>query len=192
MTKLNLEPRALEKLRKLTCTQKGSAYHFLGYSLDLDTGEFRDLLTEDFQPTEWQIQILSALMLHYLTSSAKCLFGVNWSSIKDLPGGYAYERAFRSKSSTTYRTGFRRQPRRARESREMLIGGKRVNFGDASVEVHALEGVPITYILWAEGEFPASASVLFDESASCFLPTEDLAGLGEFTTSRLSTSLLDS
>jgi len=39
--------------------------------------------------------------------------------------------------------------------------------------------------LWEKGEFPASANVLFDESASHFLPTEDLAVLAEITTSRL-------
>jgi len=57
--------------------------------------------------------------------------------------------------------------------------------GDAAAEVCALESVPIIYILWAAGEFAASATVLFDESASSFLPTEDLEVLGELTTYRL-------
>ncbi len=30
-----------------------------------------------------------------------------------------------------------------------LFGGKRVNYGDMSVEIPALEGIPIVYILWA-------------------------------------------
>jgi hypothetical protein len=183
LTKLNLELSVLEKLRRLTCTQKGSAYHFLGYSLDLDTGDFRDLLTEDFQPTEWQIQILSALMLHYSLASQMSIRG-KLVKYKDLPGGYAYEKAFVQRAVQPIAQVFGDKPEEIVEAAKRL-GGKRVNFGDVAVEVPALEGVPLVYILWAAGEFPASASVLFDESASRFLDTEALAGLGEITTSRL-------
>jgi hypothetical protein len=48
-----------------------------------------------------------------------------------------------------------------------------------------LKGIPLTYILWKAEEFGASATVLYDQSASNYLPTEDLAGLGELTTARL-------
>jgi hypothetical protein len=54
-----------------------------------------------------------------------------------------------------------------------------------SVEIPALEGIPIVYVLWAVPELPVSANLLFDESASCFLDTEALSSLGELTTYRL-------
>ena len=57
--------------------------------------------------------------------------------------------------------------------------GTSLTHGDVSAEVPALVGIPITYILWAANEFSAEASVLFDESATAYLPTEDLAVLGE-------------
>jgi hypothetical protein len=183
LTKLNLEPSVLEKLRKLTHTPKGNHYHFLGYSLDLDSGDFQDLLTKDFQPTEWQIQILSTLLSHYSQATQTPLRG-KLVKFKDLPGGCAYEKAFVQRAVQPIAQVFGDKPEEFVEAAKRL-GGKRVNFGDASVEISALEGVPLVYILWAAGEFPASASVLFDESASCFLPTEDLAGVGEITTSRL-------
>jgi hypothetical protein len=41
------------------------------------------------------------------------------------------------------------------------------------------------YVLWLKEEFPASLTVLYDESASKYLPTEDLAVLTELTSSRL-------
>ena len=66
-----------------------------------------------------------------------------------------------------------------------LLGGVERSFGDASFEVEALKGIPLTYILWGAEEFPAVANILYDESASNYLPTEDLAVLGELTTSRL-------
>jgi hypothetical protein len=45
------------------------------------------------------------------------------------------------------------------------------------------------YIVWKADEFSATASVLFDQSASEYLPTEDLAVLGELTTARLRKAL---
>jgi hypothetical protein len=66
-----------------------------------------------------------------------------------------------------------------------LLKGKSLSHGDISVEIPALEGITIVYILWAAGEFAASASVLFDESSSSYLPTEDLAVLAEVMTNRL-------
>jgi hypothetical protein len=54
-----------------------------------------------------------------------------------------------------------------------------------AVEIPALEGILIVYIIWASSEFPTSANLLFDESASCFLDTESLSSLGELTTHRL-------
>ena len=48
-----------------------------------------------------------------------------------------------------------------------------------------LKGVPLTVIFWGAEEYPASANILYDHSASNYLPTEDLAVLGEITTSRL-------
>ena len=58
-------------------------------------------------------------------------------------------------------------------------------YGDASVEIMALKGIPLTYVVWGAEDFPASASLLFDETASHYLPTEDLAVLGEVTSIRL-------
>jgi hypothetical protein len=183
LTKLDLEPSALEKLRRLTRTNSGAAYHFLGYSFDLDTGDFQDLLTKDALPTEWQIQILSALLSHFSMAIQTPLRG-KLVKFKDLPGGYAYEKAFVQRAVQPVAQVFGDNPEQLVETAKRF-GGKRVDFGDAAVEVPVLEGVPLVYILWAAGEFPASASVLFDESASFFLDTEALAGLGEITTSRL-------
>ena len=183
MTKLNLEPSALEKLRKLTRTPKGIEYQFLGYSLNLDTGDFQDLLTKDAQSTEWQIQILSALLLHY-SQATQTPKRDKLVKFKDLPGGYAYEKAFIQRAVQPIAQVFGDNPEELVEAAKRL-GGKRVDFGDAAVEISALEGIPLVFILWGAEEFPASASVLYDESASCFLPTEDLAGVGEIATSRL-------
>ncbi len=66
-----------------------------------------------------------------------------------------------------------------------MLGGAPLEYGGCSIQIQALEGIPIVYIVWAETEFPASTTVLFDQSANNYLPTEDLAILTELTSSRL-------
>ena len=103
---------------------------------------------------------------------------------KDLPGGYAYERSFQQRVVQFIAESFGDNPAELVEAAE-LMKGKKLEFGDASVEVPALEGVPVVFVLWGKTEFPATANVLFDKSASSFLPTEDLGVLAELTASRL-------
>ena len=52
-------------------------------------------------------------------------------------------------------------------------------------EILTLKGIPLTFILYVPDEFGAAANIRYDESAASFLPTEDLAVLGELTTLRL-------
>ena len=67
-----------------------------------------------------------------------------------------------------------------------LLGGSEANYGDCSVRVNSLPLVPITVVLWAESpEFSASANMLFDASISRYLTTEEVAMLGELTSTRL-------
>jgi hypothetical protein len=66
-----------------------------------------------------------------------------------------------------------------------MLGGRKLELGQASVEVPAFNLVPITYILWVDEELPPTANVLFDESANNYLNAEGLANLAELTTWRL-------
>lgn len=55
------------------------------------------------------------------------------------------------------------------------IGGYRVAYGDAAVEVRALPRVPVTLVLWfGDEEFAGRGSVLFDKSVQDQLPIEGL------------------
>ncbi len=183
MIKLNLKLEHLDKIKALATVAEGSPYQFLGYSLDLQTGNFRDLLTKDARRTEWGIQMLSVLLLHYAQATQTPLTG-NLVKFRDLPGGYAYERAFKQRAIQPLAKAFGSNPLDL-VAAASVFGGRQLSFGDASSEIPALEGIPITYVVWGEHEFPASANILYDSSACRYLPTEDLAVLGEFTTQRL-------
>ena len=101
-----------------------------------------------------------------------------------LQGGYAYEKAFNTRAAQPVAKAFGEKPSDLVETGKKL-GGMPLNYGHSSIQISALEGIPIVYILWAESEFPASTTVLFDQSANSYLPTEDLAVLTELTSSRI-------
>ena len=103
---------------------------------------------------------------------------------KDLPGGEAYVLAFFPRAGQPIEQVFGANPKRLLDAAK-LLRGTILRHGDAAVEIPALEGVPIVYILWTADEFSSSVNVLFDSSACMYLPTEDLAVLTEITTNRL-------
>jgi len=183
LTKLNLREEQLKKIRQLTKVGEDNTYQFLGYTLNLETNQFHDLLEKGTVHSDWGVQNMTALLAHYSLANESAKTG-KLMQFKDLPGGYAYEHAFTQRAVDPIARAFGSTPVELAEAAK-LFGGKTVNYGDMSVEIPALEGIPIVYILWATLEFPVSANLLFDESASCFLDTEALSGLGELTTHRL-------
>ena len=183
MTKLNLQAEHRDKIRNLVKVRKDNTYQFLGYTLNLETNQFHDLLEKGTVNSDWGTQSMTALLAHYSLAKNTAKTG-KLLKFKDLPGGYAYEDAFTRRAVNPIAQAFGNNPLELAEVAE-LFGGKRLDYGDLSVEIPALEGIPILYILWGAHEFSASANVLFDESASCFLDTEGLAVLGELTAHRL-------
>ncbi len=133
--------------------------------------------------SDWGVKNITALMAHYSLANETAKTG-KLVKFKDLPGGYAYEHAFTQRAIDPIAQAFGSNPAKLAEAAK-LFGEKKVNYGDMSIEIPALGGIPIVYILWATQEFPVSANLLFDESASCFLDTQALSSLGELTTQRL-------
>ncbi len=181
MLKLNVSEEVLLKLRKVA---GGDSYSFLGLTLDLKESVIKDNFGEAARYfSDWHLQLLTTLLTHYATEQLVPLSGKQ-VKYRDLPGGSAYERAFIKRAVQPVAEAFGANPKQLAEA-AALLGGKPLPLGDASVEIDALKGIPLTYIVWAAEDYPASASILYDESASRYLPTEDLAVLGEVATSRL-------
>lgn len=185
MIKLNLSGQTLEKLRYLFNIKDDCTYDFLGFTLDLETSNLMDKVNPEAiaRLTQWHIQLLATLLIHYSQAKPTPLTG-NLVKFRDLPGGYAYEHAFNKRAINPLTEYFGEKPQLLSKVGK-LFGGIQLNHGDASVEITALKGIPLTYILWKAEEFPASANILYDQSASNYLPTEDLAVLGEIATGRL-------
>jgi hypothetical protein len=157
---------------------------FLGYVIESESGEAYDNVRKCNVTNP---ETLFVLLAHYSqakpTGIVKKLIG-----FRDLPGGYAYEDAFRKRAVSPIAEIFNDKPELLVEAAKFLKGIKR-DYGDSSVEIPALPKIPLVYILWKSDEFPPSVNTLFDTSASYYLPTEDLAVLAELTTTRLRHSL---
>jgi hypothetical protein len=180
--KAKLEPKELRRIANLVSVENGNIYSLWGYTLNLKTGEFRDLFSEN-EVSEFETRVLTILLSHYSSSDTAPKVG-KLIKYGDLPGGYAYEKAFLLRAVQPIVDAFGETPTDLIRAAK-LLGGNALEVGDAAVEVPALHGIPLVYILWVKSELPASATILYDESASNCLPTEDLAVLAELTTSRL-------
>ncbi len=181
--KLKLTNEQLEQLKNRLSLKEDGKYHFLGYALDLERGIIEDQTFEDSKQTKFDAQILTVLLAHYVSGKSSPTTSI-LIKFNKLQGGYAYERAFNIRAAQPVANAFGKKPSDLVEAGKKL-GGVHLNYGDCSIQISAIEGIPIVYILWAESEFPASTTVLFDQSANSYLPTEDLAVLTELTSSRL-------
>jgi hypothetical protein len=180
--KFRLKPEELQKIARLVGEEKDSLYCTLGYSLNLENGELYDHLSEDGS-LGLEAKVLAILLAHYASAEATPKVG-KLIKYGDLPGGHAYEKAFIQRAVQPIADSFGDNPSELIKAAK-LLGGIALEVDDAAVDIPTLQGISIVYILWGKGEFPASVTVLYDESASHYLPTEDLAVLAELTTSRL-------
>ncbi len=179
MANLKLQSEELKQLIQQLKTEKD--YQFLGYNLNLGSGEFSD--TFEKEPNVMETYAVTILLRHYLQGTP-LVMGGKLIKFEELPGGHSYRKAFGERAISPITQNFGCYPQGLVDAAKRL-GGKQLGFGDASVDIPTIGEISLVYVLWAEGEFPSSANVLFYESANSHLPTEDLAVLGELTSHRL-------
>ncbi|MCL1977185.1 MAG: DUF3786 domain-containing protein [Candidatus Bathyarchaeota archaeon] len=187
MTLLKLSQEALDRLKCAT-SDSGNIFHFLGFSLNLQTGDLQDVLQQKIvSPAikdSTMYNQITELLVKYAFAGKHVRIG-KLVTFKDFSGGYAYENAFYRRVVDSIVKLFGSNPQELLRAAE-LLGGKQLEYGDYSVEIEALPGIPLTLILWADEELPPTANVLFDESSGKFFNVEDLALLSDMTVWRLS------
>jgi hypothetical protein len=108
-----------------------------------------------------------------------------WVSLRNLPHGAFYEQAFQSYSGNLLVRSFRGDVEAFRATARGL-GGEQVEMGDAAFRFWVFPRLPLAVVYWSGGgEFPDSAQVLFDNSASHYHHLEILAHLGGMLCERL-------
>ncbi len=125
------------------------------------------------------------LILHYLTNtSGEPLKGEN-IDFRQVPGGNFYWTAFVSRAKKPLLETFGSDPEFYLQVAAAL-GGSPQELGDASALFQAFPLVPVTHVLWrGDEEFAPDANILFDETITRHLPTEDIAALAGASVYRL-------
>jgi hypothetical protein len=175
------------RLKQLGDVGGNGVFRFLGFSLNLDSCEFSDDLQRDIA----EVEVLNPTMHHQIaellteySNATKKPSSGKLVKFREFPGGIAYENAFARKAIDPIIRGFGKCPERLVEA-ALVLGGRRLDLGQAAVEVPALNLVPLTYILWVDEDLPPSVNLLYDASACGYLNAEGLANLAELTTWRL-------
>ncbi|MGR3319557.1 MAG: DUF3786 domain-containing protein [Candidatus Anammoxibacter sp.] len=129
--------------------------------------------------------VLMTLLLHYLINENGGPITGTHISFREIPGGGAiYDSAYQKRVIKPLIETFGNNSGLLLETAKKF-DGKKSNYGDVSVTVNVFHSVPVTYIIWfGDEEFSPSATILFDESISSYLPVEDIvimAGLATYT-----------
>ncbi|MDD4346377.1 MAG: DUF3786 domain-containing protein [Desulfitobacteriaceae bacterium] len=166
-------------LVKGTCMQ----INFLGqhFEVEYPSGKF---IPEPSMFEELPV-FVQILILHYLANTTAVNIEGKFISFKELPGGNIYIQPFTNRAILPLAKLFGAEPQRLLEV-AFRIGGRQAEVGDAGVTIHVFPRIPITLVFWkGDEEFVASANILFDASASFFLPTEDYAVMASFVVATL-------
>jgi hypothetical protein len=155
---------------------------FLKLALSLETGQIHDEIRHKPLP---EIQPSIYCILSGYAESQPIPETHNLISYSQLPGGVGYNNAFIRRAVQPIAKTFGSNAESLWQAARFL-NAEKLSHGDCSVKIQALPLVPIVIILHSStSEFPASANMLFDSSASNYLSTEQLAMLGELTSARL-------
>jgi len=120
---------------------------------------------------------LELLLLCYLVHASEVETQGRWVSEKDLSGGSLF---FQGVHALPLQPLVQRFGRRAAQFRALSVrlGGRALEFGDASFSFAALPRVPVGLVLWEEDqEFPARVTALFDASLSAHFPPDVVLAL---------------
>lgn len=180
---------AWDKCRHKIQTLKGrlgfsnsSSLKFLKLTLSLDTGHIHDEIRNKTFP---EIGPSVYCILSGYAESKPVSETHKLISFSQLPGGQAYKNAFIRRAVQPIEKTFGSNAQELYEAAK-LLNAEKASHGDCSIKIYALPLVPIIIILYgATSEFSASANMLFDSSASNYLSSEQLAMLGQLTSTRL-------
>ncbi len=133
---------------------------------------------------ELPLPFQAVLAYYFHTSDGAPLTG-QWVSFAELPDGRMYNQAFQGYSGDELVKIFGLDVDAFKSACEQG-GGVATPIGDAAYIFYALPRLPMLVNYWCGDEdFPSSCKILFDRSASHYLPTDVCAILGSMLKSRI-------
>jgi len=108
-------------------------------------------------------------LLAYLINAQDLPLANKLVKAEALPSGQFFFRGFHKLPTEKLEKAFGEYPEHLNRVAEQF-DAKQCEFGDASIELYLLPRVPITIVVWREcDEFPARASILFDQTAGAHM-----------------------
>jgi len=136
--------------------------------------------TEDELPP-----VIQALLLYYLITADGTGMTGKWVSFADLPDGRLYNTAYQAYSGDVIVKSFG-SDLPAFGSVCLKAGGRPVEIGSASFMIQAFPNLPMLVTYWlGDEDFPSSCKILFDSSATHYLPIDGCAITGSLLTKKL-------
>lgn len=124
-------------------------------------------------------QHMEIILLHYLLQADGAVVSDEWITYRQFPGAHFFESRFLQMAVNPLVRIFGDDLEGFERAGTALGGIPMTRSGDAAFKFMALPRVPMGCILYlGEEDIPSSVNVLFDASASSYLPTEDLSLLG--------------
>ncbi|MFC1607601.1 DUF3786 domain-containing protein [Candidatus Latescibacterota bacterium] len=190
LKEFNLRDIAKKAGGELTDSGAGTdaiTFHYLGKKLSVKQPDM-DISVD---PDDWadmgkQLSIQEEIfILHYLVNATGKSPSGNLIPFRNMDGGMVYESVFRGRAVNRLVHTFR-------DKEDMLLtagnklGGTPGDMGSVSLKLQALPNFVLTIILWkGDEEMPSSGNILFDDSVTDYLPTEDCTVLAESVAGRL-------
>ena len=128
----------------------------------------------------------TAMLLYFIITADGSPAAGRWISFRELPDGGFYHQAFQGYSGNRIATAFGGDPAAFTRACEALDGEPIADLSPHAFAFHPFERLALAAALWpGDEELPGTATVLFDASASRYLPTDGLALLGSGLAGRL-------
>ena len=126
-------------------------------------------------------QYIQIILLHYLLQARGAAITDEWIAYRQLPGAVLFERRFFQMAITPLLRAFDNNIEGFKKA-GLAVGGIPITrTGDAAFKFMALPKIPMACIFYqGEQGIPSSVNILFDASASDYLPTEDLSLVGVY------------
>jgi len=128
----------------------------------------------------------AAMLLYYLHSADGAPMADRWIGFRELPAGGFYHQAFQGYSGDMLARALGGQPEVFNRAARKLDGWSLPALAPHAYAFQPLPRIRLAAVLWpGDEELPTRASVLFDASASHYMPTDGLALLGAGLARRL-------
>jgi hypothetical protein len=145
-----------------------------------------ELTTTYLESKEVSSTFDTAMLLYYLTFADGTPMADKWIGFRELPDGGFYHQAFQGYSGNKIADQFSEDPDRYAAASNSLGGDALPALAPYAFSFSPLPMIRLACALWpGDEDFPSKASILFDASASHYMPTDGLALLGSGLARRL-------